>query len=194
MYKLHYMKKLTLFTVLAFAVTVATVATLQSCSKVAKLLQYDIALQSGSVLVVIPPTSDTSATIAGTGTNSINVDSVIKAGTGNALGVSNITSVKITSVTLNLQNGTTANNFANFKSCYAQVSSNSNTTPYAINIANNPDQTSNTLTLPVDPNAELKGYLTGTQFNYAAGGILRRATTDTLKCVISFQFNVHVQG
>ena len=186
------MKKLTFFSGMAIIAT--TILTLQSCSKVAKLLQYDIPLQSGSVTITIPATSDTSAAIFGSGANSINVDSVIKANTGNVLGVSNITSVKLTSATLTLQNSTDSNNFANFKSCYGSVSSNSNTTPYVLNIANNPDVTSNTLNLPVDANAELKGYLSGTQFNYAAGGVLRRPTTISLTCTIQFNFTMHVQG
>jgi len=187
------MKKLSLFSILAVSAAFA-VTSIQSCSKIASTLQYDIPLQSGSVTIVIPPSADTSGTTMGSASNNINVDSVIKAGTANVLGVSNITSVKLTSCTLTLSNGTSANNFANFKSCYGSVSSNSNSTPYLISIANNPDVTSNSLTLPVDANAELKSYLTGTTFSYAAGGVLRRATTDSLTCVVNFTFNIHVKG
>ena len=185
------MKKLTLFALLAI---VATVATLQSCSKIASLLQYDVPVQSGTITISIPPSADTVGSTAGTAMNTLNVDSIIKANTGNALGVNNITSVKLTSVTLTLLNSSAANNFANFKSCYGSVSSNSNTTPYTVNVANNPDVTSSSLSLPVDSTAELKSYLTGTTYTYGLGGVLRRATTDTLTCTIVFQFKAHVQG
>lgn len=188
--KTYFMKKLTFLSIMAVIMIVA----MQSCSKVAKLLQYDIPLQSGSITITIPPTAVTSGTASGTGTNYINIDSVIKANTGNVLGISNITSVKLKSATMVLQNPDTANNFQNFSSCYASFTSNSASAPYQVSIANNPNTYASTLTLPVDTTVNLKSYITGYQFTYTAGGAIRTATTDSLKCTINFTFSIHVQG
>lgn len=191
--KIYIMKRLTHLTIPV--IIFITVATLQSCTKmIGNFLQYDIPLQSGSVTVTIPPTSKTTGSITGTGSNTINIDSVIKANTGGLLGVNNIISVKLKSVSMALQNANNANNFQNFQSCFASFSSNTDATPYQLQIPNNPDTYATTLSLPVDTTAELKSYLNGTQFTYSAGGQLRNSTTGPLTCTITFSFNIHVQG
>ena len=189
------MKQAKLIPSLAIATILASVLLLQSCTKMGNLLQYNLALQSGSVTVAIPPMSNTgSMASVDAGSNTINIDSFIKAHTAGLLGVANIQSVKLTSCTITVQNGSSANNFANFESCSASFSSNAEITPYQVNISDNPDVYSTSLTMPVDTTTELKNYLVGNQFNYSVGGKLRRSTTDTLNCTIQFQFNVRVQG
>jgi len=185
------MKQLTL---LSFMAIVVAVFSLQSCTKIGTMLQYDIPMQSGSVTITIPPTSNTAASLNGSGSNSINIDSIIKANTAGLLGVNNITSVKLTSATMNLQNADANNNFANFQSCFASFTSNSDGSPYQLSITNNPDAFASSLSLPVDTTAELKNYITGSSFTYTAGGQLRAATTQSLTCNITFTFNIHVQG
>ena len=182
---------------IAAACAFTLVCTLQSCTKLASLLNYDLMLNTGSVKVVIPPYSDTSSMITlGSGTNSYNVDSFIKANTAGVLGVSNIKSVKLSSCTLTIEtrHATSTNNFANIKSCTASFYSNSNTTPYSISLANIPDSSSTYLSLPVDSTKDLSGYISGTTFTYSLAGKLRRATTDTIICTVKFAFNVNVKG
>lgn len=191
MFKYYNMKKLKLFSILAVAIAAGS---LQSCSKIAQALQYDIPLQTGSVTIVIPPTAASTGVATGSATNTINIDSVIKANTSNQLGVSNITSVKITSATMILENPDSANNFQNFSSCTASFYTNSNTAPYGVTIASNPNVYESTLDLPVNGNDELKSYINGNQFTYSAGGTLRTSTTQSLTCTISFTFNIHVKG
>ena len=188
------MKNMKLVSTIALATAIASVVTLQSCSKLASALNYDLTLQTASVNITIPPSAYTTAALSGSVNNYVNVDSFIKANTANVLGISNITSVKITSAVMTITNGSTANNFANFKSCYASVASNTNMTPYTINIDSNPDVYSTSLPLPVDSTKELKSYLSGNQFTYTGGGILRRAVTDSIKCTVSFKYSIHVQG
>lgn len=190
--KHYYMKKFKLFSVLA-VIAVASVG-LHSCSKIAQALQYDIPLQTGSVTIVIPPTPADSGYASGTASNTINIDSVIKANTSNTLGVSNVTSLKLTSATMLIQNPDSADNFQNFSSCTASFYTNSNTTPYQVTIANNPNVYESTLNLPIDSTVELKSYINGNQFTYSAGGNLRTSTTKSLTCTISFTFDIHVQG
>ena len=144
--------------------------------------------------LTIPATPLTAGTATfGPATNTYNVDSFIKAQTGTLLGVENITSVKITSCELIINNATTTNNLQNFRSCSASFSSNTNATPYQINIPNINDVYATSINLPVDTTAELKSYL-GNQFNYSVSGELRRATTIPLNCTLQFTFSVVVQG
>ncbi len=183
-----------LFAAAGMALTTIGLSTLQSCDKVASLLQYDLALQTASAEVVLPPSADTVGSAAGSQVVYYNVDSFIKANTSNVLGINNIQSVKIESVTLTLLNPTATNNFANFRSASGSVYSNSNTTPYTMSISSNPDTYNTVLSLPVDSTVNLKTYLTGNQLTYSAGGSLRRATTDSVHIKVDFKFKVHVQG
>ncbi len=177
------------------AATVISLLSVQSCTKIASQLQYNLDMHSGSVTVVIPPASNTSSeTTIGAGANNINVDSFVKAHTAGLLGAANILSVKLTSCTMTLENGNTNNSFANLQSCSASFASNTEVSPYKTSLVSNPDVFSTSISLPVDTAAELKNYLLGNQYNYTLGGKLRRATTDTLKCTINFHYRLRVQG
>lgn len=185
------MNKVNLFYISVIAIAVTA---LQSCTKVGKNLYFKLPMQTGSVSLTIPPTPMTVGTATfGPATNSYNVDSFIKAQTGTLLGVQNITSVKIVSCVLTVNNPDAANNLQNFQSGYADFSSNTNSTPYRINIPSIPDVFSTSINLPVDTSAELSSYL-GNEFNYSVGGNMRRATTIPLNCTLQFTFNVIVQG
>ena len=189
------MKKQLLIITSAIAFVCFTMLSMNSCNKLGKNLQYDLDMQTATVDVVIPPYSDTTLSISGSQTNYYNIDSFIKANTANLMSVSNITSAKIKSCVLTLQHPSSTINFANFKSCSASFYTNSNTTPFGVTIANNPDSYADVLTLPVDTSAELKGYLTNTnKFTYSLSGKLRRPTHDSIHCVATFSFKVHVQG
>lgn len=167
---------------------------LQSCSKLAKNMTYNLAMQTATVTVKLIPESDTrSYHLFGVGTETYNIDSFIKANTLGMLGVSNITSIKLQACTLILQNANAANNFANLLSCTASITDESDA-PYEIKVINNPDVFSTTLSLPVDTAAQLKQFLNSGSFNYSLGGQLRRATKDTLQCTIQFTYNMSVQG
>lgn len=188
------MKKQRLLLTATLALSTVALLTTQSCTKLAKNLQYDLAMQTASVQIVLPQALDTMTASAGTQTNYYNIDSFIKANTANVLGVSNITSAKLQSVVLSLTNPSASNNFANFKSCYGSFYTNSNTTPYQVSVANNPDVYSTQMSLPVDTTAELKGYLGANNFTYSVGGSLRRVTTYSLHITAQITFKVHVQG
>jgi len=186
------MRKNKMIAFTAIAITLGAI-TLHSCTKLASLLNFNLGMQTESVNITIPITTDTSLITVGPATNSYNVDSFIKASTGNQLGEANITNVKLASVLFTLNNADSVNNFADFESVSASFSSNTNTTPYTINIANNPDVYAATLSLPVDTTVQLKTYL-GNQFTYSVSGKLRRPTTKPLNCTVTFTFNVAVQG
>ena len=185
------MKKNHLLKILTVAVVVGTVGTLQSCNKALQNLHFNLSMQTQTVTVTIPPASGTIS--VGPITSTYNVDSFIRANTGNQLGISNISSVEISSCVLTLSNGTATNNFGNFESCSASFFSNTNSTPYTLSIPNNPDGDYQTLALPVDSTAQLSSYL-GNQFTYNLTGSLRRPTTIPLNCTITFTYSLVVQG
>ena len=177
--------------ILSLVALVGSMSMLQSCNKALQNLHFNLGMQTQTVTVKIPPTSGSIS--IGPLSNSYNVDSFIKANTGQQLGVANISSVKLSSCVLTLNNSSLANNFANFQSCSASFYTNTNSTPVSISIADNPDVSASTLSLPVDANLELKSYI-GDQFTYNFAGSLRRPTTDTLVCTIAVTYNVIVQG
>ncbi len=188
------MKKNPIVFGIALASVVVGLSVLQSCNKLSKLVQYDLEMQTADVEVVIPPVADTNATYAGTQTNYYNVDSFIKANTNNILGLSNITSAKITSCVVTMQSPPAGISFGNFKSVNASFFTNGNTTPFVVAIANNPDVNTTTLNIPVDSNADLRPYFNGNNYTYAMSGSLRRAITDTVKCKVQLKYKIHVEG
>ncbi len=176
---------------LVLVAIVGIMSMLQSCNKALQNLHFNLGMQTQTVTVTIPPASGNVA--IGPITSSYNVDSFIRASTGQQLGIANISSVKLASCVITINNSSLANNFANFQSCDASIFTNTNSTPITMSIANNPDASANTLSLPVDGNQELKSYI-GTQFTYNFSGTLRRPTTDTLNCTITVNYNLIVQG
>jgi hypothetical protein len=185
------MKKQHLNRILTIAVVLLIVGTLQSCSKLAsKLLNFNLSMQTETINVDVPPTGGSIS--VGPMTTNYNVDSFVRASTAGQLGAANISSVKLTSCVITINNPSIANNFGNFESCSASFYSNTDTNPYTVNIANNPNSYATTLNLPVDQ-TELASYI-GNQFTYSLAGKLRRPTTTTLHCTVTFTYSVNVQG
>lgn len=179
----------------AIAVTLSTIFLFQSCTKIGSLLNFNLSMQTETVNVTIPVTTDTSGNITvGPTVTTFNVDSFVRAQTGNQLGASNINSVKLNTVVFSLNNaGITNNNFSAFQSVAASFTSNTNSTPYTISIPNNPDVYATVLNMPVDTTVELKSYI-GNTFNYTVTGKLRHPTTIPLQCTIAVTFSVNVRG
>lgn len=144
--------------------------------------------------ITLPPYSQTGIAFSGNQSVRFSVDSFIKANIGKKFGVNNIVSAKISSYTLALQNPTDATNFANFKSCSGSFHTQGNQEDFGVNISNNPDDYSSTLSMPVDTTEELKGYLMGgNQFTCSVGGSLRRPTKDSIHCIATVAFNIKVE-
>jgi hypothetical protein len=75
-------------------------------------------------------------------------------------------------------------------------STNTNTAAYVRSIDPNPDVEKYELDLPVDPNMDLKGYISSTTTNYyyTLSGKLRRPVTQAVKCKVEYKFNVTVNN
>lgn len=179
----------------AFFAFAAASFMLHSCNKLANNLRYSLDMHTATADIVIPPYDNTLIMITGRQTVNYNIDSFIKANTANLLGVNNISSARIRSCELVLENPTDAINFANFESCSGYFFTDGNTDPFGVNIAENPDEYAGTLNLPVDTTAELKGYLTNASvFTYNLSGKLRRKTTDSIHCKVKIAFTLNVHG
>ncbi len=190
--KMYSMKQNKIFRIAILIAAFGFMSTLQSCTKALQGLKFNLGLQTQSVSVDVPVTPAGSIAI-GPLTSTYNLDSFIKAQTGNQLGVSNISSVKLVSVVITINNPDANNNFANFQSVNASFYSNTNSTPYAISLTNNPNTYATSLSLPVNSNDELKGYF-GTQYTYNISGDLRSPITTILHCTVQYSYNLIVQG
>jgi hypothetical protein len=161
-----------------------------------KLLQADVNFTSQDVNFDINPVSDTAVvTTIGSATVTENIDSLIKAETKGALGIANIKHAYITNCEITIQNADQNNNFANFQSCSASFTSNTNSTPVQLgSVTNNSVNYSSDLTLPIDNSIDYAPYLNATTFYYTATGKLRTPITTTLHCTAKVKFKIHVSA
>lgn len=192
------MKKVVLY-VLGF-IAISSTFTLQSCDKIKEAVPaQDINFDGASADIVIPATNDTTAQgTVGEISFYYNLDSMVKAQTGGALGYSDIKSVKISSIKLTLTDASATNNFANFSYAGAAFTSDANGgnyVPYTIiNVENNPDTYNTVLNPPViDANEDVKKFFNPQMtFHYLLYGKLRRAITTTLHCHVEITYVINI--
>jgi hypothetical protein len=164
---------------------------LTSCDKLKDALKVDVAMQTADVSFTIPPQQAGTQTLSEFIT-SLNVDSAIKAN-NSQFGISNVKSVKITSVRITLLNGDGQNTFGALSDCKMDFSSNNKPDKVTLgSLSNNPDAAVSALDLPVNSSLELKDYFSAASFNYTLSGTTRRAITKTLECKATVKFNVQV--
>jgi len=171
-----------------------------SCTKVQSLVKAATISWSGvNVTFEVPVVTDVSATTAiGTGSFTYNLDSMIKAQTANQLGLANIDEFMLSSCVLTIDPADVdaANNFANFESADATLSTNINSTPATIgSVTNNPDTYAETLNIPVDKTTNLKSFISplgNTTFNYIVHAKGRRVTTKVLHVTAEIGYTIHV--
>jgi hypothetical protein len=166
--------------------------TFESCDKIAKNVVKPLTYSwtGASMEVMIPPATDTAnVQIAGV----YNIDSLIKSQSSLAQ-FSDLTSVKVTNITLTLNNADAQNNFANFQYVLASFNSDAGTFPaYGLAvIQDNPDAFASTLSLPpTDPTQNVKQYFAPkTNIVYLLVGKLRRPTTHNLDCTITVTYDI----
>ena len=150
-----------------------------SCKKlISKLLpSFDTTISNIEVAVpAIPFSGITGST--GPQTIYYNLDSTIKANTGGVFGASDVGSITVKSIVINLQNGDAFNNFANFETLKVNLSSNGTAVPIAT--ASIPDVASNNLSMDVSNSPNILSYFQGNQITYEISGKVRRATSHEL--------------
>lgn len=167
------------------------------CNKVANKLAQSIGWDGVDITIDVPPTTAVgSYATVGTGTFVYNFDSLIKAKTSNALGMSNIDEFKFTSCVLTILNPSSTNSFGDFSAAKASFSTNYNTTTALLGeITSNPDVMSSSLTIPVNTTTNMRPYLPSSglvTINYDLSGNMRRVRTTTTKVNVHITYNIHV--
>jgi len=174
--------------VLSACVASAMILGFSSCEKVKDKVFPSFETNGGTVHLSVPAISTVNNNVAFDETTIVfNLDSAIKAYSAGKFSISNAESVKIKTVTVDVD-GDDQNNISNFSHVTIKVSSNSNTTGAVIVDADLMDvDQPNVIN---GNNVELKGYLTGNQITYTISGKLRRATTVELPLTLDVVFDV----
>ena len=170
---------------------VAIIAMASSCKKVEETTDQNITITSDAISTNIDPVSNitTNATL-GTFTLPIDLGAKIQE-KASLLGLKNLKSVKIQSVTIELLNGTPGNDFGNLESVEVEISADNQAAQFAARIANN-TTTGNKLVVPANGNVELKTLVTGVNVSYRLKGKLRQAITKVLNAKVSAKYTLVV--
>jgi soluble cytochrome b562 len=167
-----------------------------SCDEIAKeiLKPFDVPLNN--IQLTIPIVTNISAESSlGSTTSSFNMDSAIRANTSGAFSINAVNSIKISQVSVNLQNTDAANNISNFETATVKFSTDKNaaqTTIGSKSILDNNSATNTSTTIDITNSPELKDYLNGSStMTYTLYAKARRITTHTLSAVINV--TLHVQ-
>lgn len=164
-------------------------AALFSCNKVKDALKVNVPVTMTTDLTfpVIPAAGDTTITA----NVNADIDQLIK--NNNAqFGVKNIRSVEISSCSVSLAPPVDAtDNLTAFNSLKVSLASDKKTDWADIAEADNITAT-DSLSLQVNTNTDLKDYFTGKTFSYKIAGSLRRPTTHEMQCHVKITFKVTV--
>lgn len=161
---------------------------LHSCNKVKDAIRINVPTQTVTADFTIAPLPVGTQQVA-IFQFGVNLDSLIKIQSTD-LGITNIKSAKIKSVSLSLTNATQTDNFAVFSACEVGLSSSSK--PEYVVVAgqpSNPDQYATTIDIPVK-DIDLTAYFNATSFTYKLSATTRRATTTTLTGKATIKFDV----
>jgi hypothetical protein len=161
---------------------------LHSCNKVKDAIRINVPTQTVTADFSIMPVPVGTQQVAAFQFG-VNLDSLIKI-QNTDLGLTNVKSAKIKSVTLTLTTSTAADNFGAFSACQVGLAS-SGKPDYTIiaGLASNPDQNQTTLDIPVN-DIDLKDYFTSSAFLFQLSATTRRATTTTLQGKATIKFDV----
>ncbi len=178
--------------VLIAIVSLLFVAASFSCKKVIKKAFPGVDAVIPDVTITVPAIPFVFPTESSLGNYpaSFNLDSTVKINTSGVFGASDITSVKVKSITITLTNPDPLNNLQNFEYARLQLTSNTNSTPANITTINFPDVYASTITDTPASSPELISYLGGNQIFYNVFGKLRRVTTKSLTMTVSVKVRI----
>lgn len=189
------MKNSMKITLLCF-VFVLTIVSMSSCDKLKDKLFEAFTTGMTDVNVTIPIVSNTTAegrieTIP----VFINVDSIIKANTGGFFSLNSVSSVKVESADLTINNPDASNNLANFE--YGVLlfntlnpQTNDWNIPMGVGRYDIKDSYATSSPFEVIQSVNLKDHLRGTKVVYFYGYKARRVTTKALNCTIKMKLKI----
>lgn len=178
-----------------FSVLTAVVITffmLFSCSKVTESVQRDIVVMPDSIQFIIPEISnvDLADTTLATIPVQIDLDALIKSKAPN-FGISNLQSIRLTSLAISLVNPDTLNNFQNIQTLTVSIEAPGKNGATLISVPNIPDSRISGLNLPITSQIiDLKELLTAPSVYYRLRGRARRTTAIALTAYAKFTYTI----
>jgi hypothetical protein len=163
-----------------------------SCKKALESLFSGFDMKAPDIQVTIPaiPIVPSNEIEIGSFTSRFNLDSAIKANTGNVFSINSVSSMTIKEMKVTVTNGTSANNLSNFESGRLLIASNANTNFSELANFQFPTVETYTYTANTENSPELIGYYRGTEITYKLYGKLRKPTTISLNLTISSTITV----
>jgi hypothetical protein len=123
----------------------------------------------------------------------LNLDSIVKSTAGESFGASDIKSIQLRSLRMDVVNFDTTYNFRLIDSLQIRLRAGTDTTSILAQSISNPDISSQTLNLPLSAvQPELKAIMTTPTFFYLLTGKMRRPTTQPFKASITAQYKITV--
>lgn len=155
------------------------VAGLFSCKKIIRKIFQGIDADIPVFTVTFPPIpyAPPNELSIGSFSQQFNLDSTIRANTGDVYGADDVSSVKIKQIVFDVENADEQNNISNFESARLTFSSNTKTDTVTIASITFPDTYATTYTYTPANSPELMPYLSGSILTYNAFGKIRRITT-----------------
>ncbi len=165
---------------LLMAVAVTAVLTLASCEKLKDAI-FEAFETPYSFEVSVPVvTNTTSETTFGESNVRFNLDSIIRANTGNVFGADIIGNVQIKEVAFEVIEGNATSNLTNFAYVKMEVAANG-TTPVVMGPYSIPPTATSSASFPVSNSFNIKSLFSGSTVNFKITGKARTATTQTMK-------------
>lgn len=172
---------------ISFLVIILFLVGFSSCKKIVGAIFQGTDVDAPAVNITIPAVialSPDEVTL-GTYTQSINLDSMVRAKTGGVFGANVVSSVKVKDVTITLANADQFNNISNFKTARVTLQSNTNNTPVQLFSVLLDDTYASTYTFTADNSPELISYLKGSTISYTLYGSIRRITNKPLQMQVN---------
>jgi hypothetical protein len=181
-------------TTLSILIAVFVLATIVSCKKAAKALFPGAEFDLPETVVPVPPIPFVLPFEVGldTITQRINLDSIVRANTGNNFGAGDISSVTLQSIKFRITDSLADdnNNFSNFESARFTLTSNSNSTPVEVANITFPTTRTDAVTYTPSNPIELRSYLDGNELKYIVYGKIRKVTTKELRIAINVKMRM----
>ena len=157
-----------------------------SCGKVNESIQRDVVLTGDSSTFTIPIITDTIASVKlGPFSVKTDLDALIKSQTSD-FSAADILNIRISQLNVKLSDTNRVNTLENFQSLDARILADGKDSLALAARNDNPESIAVIINLPIiNGAADLKPYLMGTNPTYIIKGILRHATTKTLKATVT---------
>lgn len=180
------------FKVLIFFLPVILVV--YSCSKGNEHLSRDLYTGLIPITFDIPATANPKASNTITEiSSSLNLDSIIKSAAGSSFGASDIKSIKLRAIKMDVVNFDTTYNFRLIDSLQVRLRVGTDTTAILAQAISNLDVSSQSLSLPMSTiQPELKSFVNNPSFVYLLTGRIRRPTTQSFKATMTTQYKITV--